>query len=192
MANIDRARGFRFAKTLSGAPVSAMVRKYDAADRSADTTGNHGDIYIGDPLTLVTGGVRVANSGESVIGVAVAVGNQDDIEHGAEGYFNASNLEDRFLAFDENGQVGVIPATDNLFEIQTSADLDLTIGSQADMTTAAATAHGSRTTSRSTVELAAASNNDVRVVENVEDPQNDITLTNARHLVMFTDIVNTQ
>lgn len=185
MANVDRPQGFRFAKTLSGAPVAAATRRYTAADRSADTTNNHGDIYIGDPVRLVNGLVQVANSGEAVTGVAVGTGSQDDIEHGTEGFFNASNLEDRFLAFNEDGIVQVILANDALFEIQTSADLDLVPGSQADMTTAAATAHGSRTTSRSTAELAAATNNDVEVVEQVTAPDNDVTLVNARHIVKF-------
>lgn len=185
MANVDRPQGFRFAKTLSGAPVAAVARKYTAADRSADTTNNHGDIYIGDPVRLVGGLVQVANSGQDVTGVAVGTGSLDDIEHGAEGYFNASNLEDRFLAYDENGIVQVILANDALFEIQTATDLDLVPGSQADMTTVAATSHGSRITSRSTVEITTAQNNDVEVVENVEAPDNDSTLINARHIVKF-------
>lgn len=184
MANIDRPNGFRFAKSLTGAPVSALARRYQAADRSADTTNNHGDIYLGDVVKLTGGLVDVANSGDTVLGVVVGIGT-DSTEHGQVNAFNADNLEVRYLAADEAGYVWVIPAEQALFEVQTSADLDLGIGSQADFTTTAATAHGSRTTSRSNVELATAANNDVKVVEHVTTPNNDVTLTNARHLVRF-------
>jgi len=185
MANIDRPNGFRFAKSLTGAPVSALARRIEAADRSADTTNNHGDIYLGDVIKLTSGKADVANSGDTVLGVVVGIGT-DSTEHGQVNAFNADNLEVRYLAADEAGYVWYIPAEQALFEVQTSADLDLDIGSSADLTTAAATAHGDRVTSRSTAELAAASNNDVKVVENVTTPNNDITLTNARHLVRFT------
>jgi hypothetical protein len=190
MANIDRPNGFKASKTLTGDSVVNMMRKYDAADRSADLTNNHGDIYLGDPVTLVAGKVQVANSGDTILGVAVASGNADDVQHGQQGYFNASNLETRFLAYDENGQVAVIPAEDHLFEIQTSVDLDLVPGSQADFNIAAATTHGDRVTSRSTTELVVAANNDVMVVEQIEDPTNDSTLANARHLVRFVTTQN--
>ena len=192
MANVDRPNGFRFGKTLNGAPVAAMIRRYEAADRSADTTNNHGDIYLGDPVTLVNGRVQVANSNDPVLGVAVATGADGDTNFGNEGYFNADNLQERYLAADQDGIVAVIPAENSLFEIQTASDLDLLPGSMADMNTAAATAHGSRTTSRSTVELVVAANNDVRVVEQIVTPDNESDMANARHLVQFVDIVNSQ
>ena len=193
MANVDRPNGFRFAKTLDGGSAVAMVRKYEAADRSADTTNNHGDIYIGDPVKLVSGKVLPANSGDTILGVAVGTGNSSDIDHGDQGYFNANSLETRYLAHEETtGLVAVLPASNCLFEVQTAADLDLLPGSAADISTDATEAHGSRTTSLSSCELVTSVNADVKVVEQVETPDNDATLVNARHLVMFQTIENAQ
>ena len=192
MANVDRPVGFRFAKSLSGTPVAAMIRKYTAADRSADTTNNHGDIYVGDPVALSSGAVVPANSGDTILGVAVAVGKDGDTTFGDEGYFNASSLETRHLAYDEDGIVAVIPAEGNLFEVQTASDLDLAIGAAADISTDAAEAHGSRSTGKSSCELVASTNADVKVVENVTSPDNDVTLANAKHLVMFSTTTNAQ
>ena len=186
MANTDRPNGFRFAKSLTGAPVSALARRYEAGDRSADTTNNHGDIYLGDPVTLTNGRIFPANSGDTVLGVAISTGT-DSTEHGQVNAFNADNLEVRYLAADQDGFVWVIPAEQALFEIQTSSDLDLDVGSAADFNLVAATAHGNRVTSNSNVELVVASNNDIEIVENVTTPENDITMANARHLVRFTE-----
>lgn len=192
MANIDRPNGFSFAKTLNGSPATGMIRKYQAADRSADDTANHGDIYIGDPVTLTATGVTVANSGDIVLGVAVATGVTGDIEFGGEGYFNSESLENRYLAADKDGIVAVMPANGILFEIQSASDLDLAVGAEADFNVAAATAHGSRTTGRSSAELVADVNSDVTVVEIVETPDNDSTLANARYLVQFNTVANAQ
>lgn len=187
MANVDRPNGFRFAKSLTGQAPNAMIRYYTAGDRSADTTNNHGDIYLGDPVKLVSGLVLPANSGDTILGICVGVGKAGAIEHGESGYFNADDLSQNYASLaDATGViVAVMPAEGNLFEVQTAADLDLVQGSLADISTDATEAHGSRTTSRSSCELVTASNNDVKVVENVTTPDNDITLVNARHLVKF-------
>ena len=191
MANSDRPNGFRPRKTVSGAPVARMLRKYTVAAR-VDATNNHGDIYIGDPVTLSTAGVlTVANSGAAVLGVVVGVGT-DSTEFGPGGMWDADNLEKRYLAHDEAGYVWVAPAEDTIFEVQTASALGLSPGEQADFTVAAGAAHGSRTTGWSTAELTTALNNDVVVVEDVESPDNDTALANARHLVMFKTTVNAQ
>ncbi len=193
MANTDRPVGFRFAKSISGTPVSAMIRKYQAADRSSDTTNNHGDIYVGDPVKLVSGKVLAANSGDTILGVAVAVGATGDTTFGDEGYFNATSLETRYLPHaSTTGIVAVIPAEGNLFEVQTASDLDLVVGSAADISTDATEAHGSRSTGISSCELVTSSNADVLVVEDVTSPDNDTTLANAKHLVMFATTTNAQ
>ena len=51
--------------------------------------------------------------------------------------------------------------------------------------------YGDRVTGNSEVELVVASNNDVKVVEQVTTPDNDVTLVNARHLVKFQTTENT-
>ena len=194
MANVDRPNGFRVAKSLTGAPWTSLVRYYEAADRSADTTGDHGDIYPGDPVTLSSGKVVVANSGDTILGVAVAVGNGDAITHGeAAGYYDPASLERTYLPLTiADGVVGVVPAEGAIFEIQSDSDLDLVVGDNADITTAAATAHGNQTTGQSTVEITTALNNDVKVVEQVTSPDNDTSLANARYMVMFNTTTNAQ
>lgn len=195
MANPNRPRGFRPVKTISGADYSGLVRAvYSlAADRSSDTTNNHGDIYINDPIVVDTSGVvTVANSNVAVSGVAVGFGHATGVNFGANGsstdpapMFDPSNLTKRYLAYDEAGWVFYVPVKDMLFEVQSNIDLDLKVGSLADTTVAAATAHGSRTTGFSSAELTTASDNDVKVVEIVLAPDNDPTLANTRYLVEF-------
>ena len=184
MANVDRPNGFRPAKSLIGAPWNSLVRRYEAADRSSDTTNNHGDIYVGDPVALSSGKVVPANSGGTIIGVAIAVGVAGS-EHGEVGAFDPDNLGKRYLSHAESGYVWVVPKEYVLFEVQTAADLDLVAGSAADISTDANEAHGSRTTGLSSCELVTSVNADVTVVEDVTTPDNDVTLVNARHLVKF-------
>ena len=195
MANTSRANGFTPVKTLSGAPISSMIRSVysPAADRSSDTTNNHGDLYIGDPITIGTDGtVTPADSNELVSGVVVGIGAASAVNHGATGsavvpapMFYPADLTRKYLPLTEAGWVYYVPVNDVLFEVQTASDLDLLPGKFADTNIVANTAHGSRTTGRSNVELTTASDNDVIVVENVMTPDNDITSAYARHLVLF-------
>ncbi len=184
MANVDRPNGFRASKTLNGSPMSGMLRKLTVAARS-DSTNNHGDIYIGDVVKMTLAGVvTVADSGEIIYGVVAGVG-VDNIEHGDTGMFKADDLETRYLPDATAGFVWVYPKENMLFEIQTSADLDLTVGELSDHNTTAATKHGEQGPGVSNVELEDGSNNDVTVVELVTRPDNDNTLTNARVLVQI-------
>lgn len=189
MANVDRPNGFRPAKTMLGTPWSGKFDLYEAADRSADTTQNHGDIYIGDVVALSSGKVIPANTNSTMLGVVVAVGVDASI-FGEGGYFDPNNLGKQYLAYDEAGYVGVVLCEGMLFEVQSASDLDLVIGSAADITGAASTAHGSRTTGRSSLELTTSTNADCKVVELVTSPDNDLSLANARYLVKFQDTVN--
>lgn len=194
MANPDRPNGFIPVGTLDGGPWSARVRRYEAADRSADTTNNHGDIYIGDPVALSSGKVIAANSAAAVIGVCVGVGKEDSVNSGV-GPYNPANLNTPLYAplTDATGwYVWVAPADSCIFEVQSDSDLDLVPGSPADINLVAATAHGSRTTGKSNVELTTASDNDVHVVEVKNIDNNDSTLANARYLVRFREITFAQ
>ena len=184
MANPDKPRGFIFAQTLSGAAATGMARKLTVAARS-DATGNHGDIYIGDPVKVSIGGVvTVADSGDDIYGVAVGLG-VDNIDHGPTGMYKADDLETRYLPNATAGFAWVIPKEDALFEIQSASDLDLTVGAEADVTTTAATAHGSQTTSFSSCEVTTKANADVTVVTIVDSPDNDSTLANTRYIVQI-------
>lgn len=188
MANVSRNFGFRPAKSSDGKEWMGLIRFYTAADRSADTTNNHGDIYRGDPVKITSGLVLPANSGDTVLGVVVSVGTATStMQNGATGYFNPNNLMQNYadLATTTGMVVGVIPATDCLFEIEEASDLDLVQGQAADFSTDATEAHGSRTTGLSSVKLVTATHNDVRVVEYQTSPSNDRTITAAKFLVKF-------
>lgn len=184
MANVDRSYGFRPAKSLTGAPWVGLVRQYPA-DAARSATNNAGDIYIGDVVKIVSGVVLPAVTGDTVLGVVVAVGTTNTT-FGPNGYFDPNNLGKRYLAYNETGIVGVVPAELALFDCVEASDLDKLQGGLADINMAAATtAHGSRTTGNSSTKLTTASNNDVQVVEQVTSPDNDPTLTAARYLVKF-------
>lgn len=190
MANTDRPNGFTPVKTLSGAPVSGLIRRYEAADRSADTTGNHGDIYIGDAVALSSGKVIPANgNGTTILGVVVGIEVTPTQMHGGQVPADVGNLSKQYLAAADSGYVYVAPANDVLFEVQSASDLDLLIDGQADINSAANTAHGNQTTGRSNMELTTAAGNDVSVVEYMTAPDNDRTLTNARYIVKFNNVV---
>ncbi len=182
MANTDRPNGFKASKTINGSPVAHMLRELTVAAR-ADSTNDHGDIYIGDPIKVSSAGVvAVANSGDVIYGVVAGVG-QDNIDHGDTGMYKADDLETRYLPDPTAGSVWVYPKENMLFEIQSASDLDLTIVAQADINVVAATAHGSQDTSQSNAELVADANSDVTVVELQRAPDNDTALANARYLV---------
>lgn len=182
MANVDRPNGFSPAKSLIGADWNALVRQYDADAAKADPIG------IGDPVTLAAdGNVELAASGNTILGVAVGFGIQTTQSFGRPGYFDPDNLGKQHINATEAGVVGVVPAEGVLFEVQTDSDLDLNVGDLADFTAGTT----NLTTGRSTKEITTATNNDVRVVEQVIADDNDLTLTNARHLVKFETTENT-
>ena len=197
MANPDRASGFTPVGTLSGASWQGLVRRAQMANLT-DNTANHGDIYIGDPITLDTSGFAVvADSGEEkIIGVCVGVGYVGAGNAANEaGMFNPANLEKRYgdeVQADAGDTIWIYyaPSHDTIFEIQNDAAMAITVnavGLELDITNTAATIHGSRTTSISSCELTTNSNSDVKVVAHPEYVDNDLTLANARLHVMFAD-----
>lgn len=194
MANTDRPNGFRFAKSLTGHSLNAMARPYAVTSNATRNALTDGNIYLGDAVTLNASGVMLPfTTNDQALGVVVGIsGPNTSVEHGAIGPFNPDNLEDRVLLEAEAGTVWVVPAEGNIFEVQTAAVLTLLPGQLADVSPDAGSTHGSTTTSRSIMEIITSTNGDVRVVEQVTTPDNDTTLTNARYLVQFTDIVNSQ
>lgn len=190
MANTDRPNGFIPVKSQLGAPWSALIRRYEAADRSSDTTNNHGDIYIGDPVKFSSGKLAPANSGDTVAGVVVGIENTSSASKPHFGMVMADpgNLGRQYLPLADSGYVYIVPAAGVLFEVQSASDLDLVVGDTADTTLVADTAHGSQTTGRSSVELTTSSDADVEVVQLQTAPDNDTTLANARYIVKFTAV----
>lgn len=192
MANTDRPNGFTPIKTINGEPLAGMIREYSLADRSADAGNNHGDVYVGSPVKLVAGKVLSANSGDTILGVAVAFG--DGAVHGRDTYADIDNQSQRnYSPLEEiTGIVGVVPARGILFQAQTASALNLAVGALADISVAAGAVHGNRTTGNSISEIVGAVNNDITIVEQGLDVTNDTTLANAEHLVMFNTVTNAQ
>lgn len=184
MANADRPNGFRPAKNLDGSPWNGLLRKVGVADGA--------DIFIGDALELATGLAGTAETNDSIIGVAVGFGRNVPGSMTGDGDFDPSNLENRF--YDDSAEthsewsVWYVPADAVLFEVQSASDLDLVVGSAADLLDGG----GSTTTGVSGMELTTSTNADVHVVELVVSPNNDLTLANARYLVRFSDTVFAQ
>lgn len=191
MANPDRANGFTPVKSLWGAPWTALIRRIQMADASADTSNNHGDIYIGDPIKYSSGKALAANSGDSILGVCVGVGRVVGDAQNESGMFDPADLERRYadhtLSDTDTIYIYFVPSEGVLFEVQSASDLgnDNPLDAEFDFSTDANESHGSRTTSLSSAELVGNANSDVVVVEIPEYPDNDITLTNARYWVRF-------
>lgn len=196
MANPDRPNGFTPVKSLNGGAWTAHVRRVQMADTSADSGNNHGDIYLGDPIVLSSGlAIPFDSNDADCVGVVVGVGvTSSGNPQNEAGPFNPDELTERFGNLTDSAtktiQIYYAPARDTVFEAQSDADLDLVIGSPADVSTDAGEAHGSRVTSRSTAEIVTNVNSDLKVVEIPEYPDNDSTLANTRYWVIFSDALN--
>lgn len=177
MANPDRPSGFRPVKTLSGAPVTSVIRAIGVADGE--------DIFIGDMVNLESGlADPMATNDAAILGCVVGVGKMVDGK--AVSSYDPNNLVPVF--YDDSASthtdyaVFYAPATDCIFEVQSNADLDLVVGSPCDLVDGA----GSETTGRSIQEVGANTNSDFVVVEIPTYPDNDSTLTNTRYWVRVT------
>lgn len=186
MANTSRA-GLRPVKPkYGGASIPALIF-LQAADRTADTTGNHGDIYIGDPVALSGGKAIVANSNANVIGVCVAVGKGSTENTDAINFFNMDTPSQQYAPLTDAGVYWVLIARANdwIFEGETATALTKVVGDTMDLDTAASTAHGSQTTSQSNCRLTTSSNADVKVVENNQDIDNVTTTIYGKYRFEF-------
>jgi len=184
MANVDRPNGFRAVKTISGAPLSSVIRSVGVADGA--------DIFVGDALQLASGlAQRLAVEG-ICIGVAVGFGKKNAMSLDNGGPFNPDALMTRY--YDDSASthtdwvVYYIPAEDAIFEAQTDAAATLVVGEAQDIVVGS----GSTTTGLSDMEIDAdglTNDGDVVVVEIPKIAGNDPTLAAGRYWVKF---VNTQ
>lgn len=177
MANPDRPKGFTPVKTLWGAPWNSMVRSLGVADSA--------DIFRGDPIKLSSGRAAPAASGDTVLGVAIGFGRDNNMHADNPGMFDPSNLETRFYDDSANTHtewtVWYVPAEGVIFEAQSATDLDASVGDVLDFDTGA----GDSTTGLSGKELTTKSDDDVVIVEIPKYPDNDSTLANTRYWVIF-------
>lgn len=179
MANVDRPNGFRLVKTITGAPVSSVIRSVGVTDAA--------DIFVGDALTLTSGLAAVAATNDAAfLGVAVGFGKVNSMTGEIQGMFNATSLETRY--YDDSASTHTewvcfyVPASDGVFEVQTSGAQTLLPGSSCDLVATA----GNTTTGQSNHEITSSTNADFKVVEVPKYVDNDHTAAWGRYWVMFT------
>ena len=190
MANPDRPNGFTPVGTLSGANWQGLVRRAVMADASADSTNNHGDIYLGTPVRLdATGKALAWESGDTdCVGVCVGVGYRRANAQNESGPFDPDNLVSRFANHADSSSTTVLidiyyaPAEDTIYEVQTdSTALTVQVTDYVDVIASDnAQAVGDRTTSKSNLEVAVPGDSEFKIVAIPEYPDNDATLANAR------------
>ena len=176
MANPDRPSGFRPVKTLTGAPMSSMIRSIGVTDGA--------DMFVGDMLTLTSNLAAVSASNDSTfLGVAVGFGKKNPATGEWDSAYNPDNLTT--LYYDDSAnthtdwRVFYVPAEMAVFEVQSASDLDLAVGDTCDLLATA----GNTATGRSNHEVTTSSNTDFTVVEIPSYPDNDSTLANTRYWV---------
>jgi len=179
MANVDKPNGFRPVKTMSGAPLTSMIRTCGVA--------NGADIFVGDAVNIETGLAAVGATGdEDFAGVAVGFGKFDAAGLTPLGPYDPDSLATPNY-YDDSASTHTewvcyyVPCDDVIFEAQTAADLDLVVGGVCDY----AAGTGSVTTGISGAEIATSSNNDLIVVELPTIVGNDPALIHARVYVQF-------
>ena len=181
MANVDRPNGFKFVKTFSGAPATAMIRAIGVADGA--------DIFVGDAISLSSGlGAPGATNDAAFLGVAVGFGKFDKDGRTPLGPFNPANLNSTGSFYDDSASthtewcVYYIPADDAVFEVQTATALTKVPGDTMDVVGTA----GSQTTGVSITEATTSNNADLTVVEVPNLVGNTPTEVWGRYWVMFT------
>ena len=179
MANTDRPDGFLPVKTLTGAPLTSVMRS---------VVPGTDDIFIGDPISITSGAaVQMAVEGICA-GVCVGVGTIDN--EGNAFMFDPNNLSKRF--FDTSAdteadyRIFYVPAEDAIFEAQSDGTTDLVIGEAQDMLAT----DGNQTSGQSQMEInddALTNDGDVTVVEIPTGPKYDNTASeaNRRYWVKF-------
>lgn len=171
MANKDAPRGFHPVKTISGRPLNDNLRYIGITDGA--------DMFIGDMLTLTSNLAAVSATNDTAfLGIAMGFGKVDG-DGIPLGPFNPDALGTMY--YDDSASTNTewvvyyAPIDDLVFEGQTDADLDLSVGDTADLLATA----GDTTTGRSKHEVDASTNADFTVFEIPKYPDNDNSLANA-------------
>ena len=179
MANVDRPNGFKVVKTLSGAPITSMMRSIGVTDGA--------DMFVGDIINLASGLAAVgATDDAALMGVAMGFGKKDAMSQQVSGPFNADSLMTRY--YDDSASthtdwvVYYVPIMDVVLEAQTATALTKLVGETVDLLATA----GDTTTGQSRQEITTSSNADFTVVEIPSYPDNDPTLVWGRYWVMVT------
>lgn len=176
MANPDRPSGFRFVKTLSGAPVAAVMRSIGVTDSA--------DIFKGDMISLTTNlGVVSATNDATFLGIAAGFGKITQMQGEFGPALNPDDLTK--LYYDDSAnthtdwRVFYVPVDDAIFEVQSDIDLNVSVGDTVDLLVTTA---GNADTGISGQQVGqATSNTDFLIIDIPPYPDNDSTLANTRY-----------
>ena len=180
MANVDKPNGFTAIKTVSGAPVSGLIRTVGMGDGE--------DVFMGDFVNLASGLALPADTADTaLLGVAVGFGKFGNDGNLPLGPYDPDNLTT--LYYDDSASTHTewvcyyLPADDVIFEAQTATALTLLVGGTCDIADAGG---GTVLSGRSTQEITTSSNGEFTVVEIPSLVDNDYTLAAGRYWVMAT------
>jgi len=180
MSNPDRPSGFRLVASLSGAPVSSLIRSVGVTDGT--------DIFKGDLITITSNLGKVAATNDATfVGIAVGFGKVDSTSGDYAGAYNPDNLTT--LYYDDSAsthtewRVFYVPVDNAIFEVQSDTDLDLAVGDPCDLLVTTA---GNTTSGISGHQVGANTNTDMHVIDIPAYPDNDSTLANTRYHVAIT------
>lgn len=177
MANADAAFGFLPINRQGGVYNGATQRCY------IPTTASEGPLFIGDVVTLIgsasTDGypsVKEAAATEAAYGVVTAF----------ESVTSSSTV---YRAASEERYCQVVPCVGNYFIAQFDG---VSEAADVGLNTIFVVGAGSTVTGKSTTELSATTVsatvvNEVKIIAFVDKPDNDLTLTNAKAIVMFNE-----
>lgn len=180
MANVDRPNGFKAVKTLSGAPVSSVIRSIGVGDGE--------DMFIGDAINLASGLGAVGDTNDAAfLGVAVGFGKANDMTGEVGGMFNADSPGTFYYDDSANTNtdwvVFYVPVGDVVFEAQTATALNLAVGATCDLLGTS----GDILSGQSRQEITTSSNADFTVVEIPKYVDNDNTAVWGRYWVVVTN-----
>jgi len=178
MANADAAFGFR--------PVSSQGGPYNGQTQRCyvPTTASEGPLFIGDVVTLIgsasTDGypqVKEAAATEPAYGVVTSF------------EANPDNLSLPYRAASTERYCQVAPCIGNYFEAQFNG---VSEAADVGLNTIYVVGAGSTVTGKSTTELSASDvhttlADEIKIIAFVDRPDNDLTLTNAKAIVMFNE-----
>ena len=178
MANADAPFGFR--------PINRLGGVYNGETQRClvPTTASEGPLFVGDVVTLIgsasTDGyptVKEAAATEPAYGVVTSFEADPD------------NLSLQYRSASTERYCQVVPVVGNRFVAQFNG---VSEAADVGLNTTYVVGAGSTATGRSTTELSATSvsttvANEIKIIAFVDAPDNDLTLTNAKAIVMFNE-----
>ena len=178
MANADAAFGFR--------PINAQGGPYTGQTQRCfvPTTASEGPLFIGDVVTLIG---SASTDGYPSVKEAAAT----EAAYGVVASFDAAptDLSLQYRAASTERYCQVVPVRNNFFVAQFDG---VSEAADVGLNTIYVVGAGSTVTGRSTSELSATAvgttvASEIKIIAFLDSPDNDLTLTNAKAIVMFNE-----